>query len=77
MAMKQWIEICTVAGCNPRQMELMEIYLVAGRILNDAVVRQRCEPFIVNNILPKGSVRRVVEAMSPTELQELRARVSR
>jgi hypothetical protein len=40
MAMSQWIEIVRAAGFDARQMEAIDAYVLAGRILRDPVVRK-------------------------------------
>jgi hypothetical protein len=35
MSMQDWVSLCTAVGINVRNMEPMDVYLVAGNIIRD------------------------------------------
>jgi len=41
--MQMWAELCVAAGFNIRNMEPMEVYLTAGKIMRDDEVRRSAE----------------------------------
>jgi hypothetical protein len=46
MSMQDWIGLCTAAGINVRNMDEMDVFLTAGRILNDRELTARCLAFV-------------------------------
>ena len=76
MSMGNWVELCTAAGINVRNMELLDVYLTAGKILNDEPLRQRATAFLNGSVLPPGSRVDAIKQMSPSERLALRERVT-
>jgi hypothetical protein len=69
------VELCAAVGLNPREMKPAEIYLMAGNIIHDRTLTQRCLKYLEGSILPGGARLRVISEMSPEEAAALRARV--
>jgi len=38
MSMSDWIQMCMAAGINPRNIGPMEVYELAGKIINDSAL---------------------------------------
>jgi hypothetical protein len=56
MSMRQWASLCNAAGINVRNLELIDVYLIAGKILNDEVLGKRTVAEHLNHaVLPAGS----------------------
>jgi hypothetical protein len=70
------IELCTAAGINVRNMELLDVYLTAGKIINDEPLRLRAMAFRNGSVLPKGSRVDAIKEMTPDERRALRERVT-
>jgi hypothetical protein len=46
MSLRQWVDLCGAAGINVRNMDEMDVFLTAGRILNDRELTARCLAFV-------------------------------
>jgi len=78
MSMQNWAALCTAAGINVRNMELADVYLTAGRILNDAELTKRAlAEHLSHAVLPAGSRETALLDMTPDELRALRERLLR
>jgi hypothetical protein len=75
MGLPQWIELVAEVGVDVRPLNEQEVYLLAGKIINDVELRQRCLKYIVEGILPIGARARVVREMSPADRVALRDRI--
>ena len=60
--MKMEIELCTAAGINIRNMELLDVYLTARKILNNTPLRLHAVDFL--------------NGMTPDERRTLRERLT-
>jgi hypothetical protein len=76
MSMQDWTKLCAAAGIDVSRMELMEIYLTAGRILNDEPLRKRALEFLNGSVLPADSRIDAIGQMTMQERLELRERVT-
>lgn len=70
------IELCTAAGINVRNMELLDVYLTAGKIINDEPLRLRALAFLNGSVLPAGSRVDAIKKMTPQERLALRESAS-
>jgi hypothetical protein len=68
-------ELVEAAGFPAKAMNPMELYSLAGKIISDDWLRQRCLPFIAKGVLPTGTRTKILRGCSPTELRELRERI--
>lgn len=77
MALTSWVSLVAATGLPVRTMQPLEIFAVAKQIIDDAWLTKRCEPFVTKGVLPSGTREKILQGCSPTELQELRARILR
>lgn len=73
--MQTQTELCIELGIPVREMAPMDVYLTAGKILQDEVLRQKALKYLEGPILPSGSLKKAIDEMTPAERQELRERV--
>ena len=75
MSLQQWAKLCAVAGVLTRDLDSLDIYLLAGRILSDETVRQHALKYIVDNVMPQGARMRAIANITETDRIALRERV--
>jgi hypothetical protein len=75
--MQMQIELCIELGIPVRDMDLMDVYLTAGRIIQDEVLRQKALKYMNPELafLPAGARKQAIEDMTPIERKELQERV--
>lgn len=76
MSMKDYADTVLAAGFPAQDMDLMDIYLLAGRITRDKWLDDRAHQFLEGGNLTADAHFKALKACSGKELQELRARVS-
>ena len=72
-----YVQLCEAVGLVPRTMKPMDIYLVAGKIINDRALTQLCEPHVREGVLPNGTRLNVIRQMSSEDVSALRERVTK
>jgi hypothetical protein len=76
MSMQDWIGLCTAAGINVRNMDEMDVYLTAGRILNDRELAAKTLEHCGGGHMYAGARADVLKAMSAQERLAIRERVT-
>ena len=76
MSIKQWVEICEDSGIDTTRMGPLDVYLVAGKLIQDDLVTKRALKFLRGAILPAGARLKVIQEMTLEEREALRERVS-
>jgi hypothetical protein len=80
MAMSRWIELCEAVGINVDSMELIDIYLLGGKIIKDEPLRQLCLAKMhaegQMNVLRPDIRDEVISELSPADRLALRERVT-
>lgn len=69
MSMAQWVELCTAVGINVRNLELMDVFQLGGKIMRDDLL------FKKQVGSGKTSIE-VIAEMSQAERVSLRERVT-
>jgi hypothetical protein len=73
--MQMQIQLCKEIGVPVRDLELIEIYQVAGRIIDDEALRQKAMKYLDGSILPPDARQKAIDEMKPAERAELFERV--
>ena len=75
MSIHDSIALVAAAGFDADRMDHGQVYLLAGKIINDRELTKRAEKYIRNRILPAGSRVKTINAMSEMQRELLRLRV--
>jgi hypothetical protein len=74
--MQDLVDLCVAAGINVARFELIDMYLIAGRIINDFELFQRAIALSKSYaMLASGLREEALAAMSKTDRAALRDRV--
>jgi hypothetical protein len=76
MSLGTWAKLCTGAGINVRNLQPMDVYQIAGKILSDTLLTERALQFREGAISGEGARERALAAMTPEERLALRERVT-
>jgi hypothetical protein len=68
--LKMQVRLCAAAGCKVRNMQPLDVYLLAGKILNDGYLTKLAN----DNSASREFVMR--ELMTDAQLETLRSRIS-
>jgi hypothetical protein len=68
-------ELCLAAGINIRNMEPMDVYLTACRILDDVELRKAAEKYLKGAVMPQGARKFVLNSWPEAKRIALRERV--
>jgi hypothetical protein len=74
--MKMEIDLCLAAGINIRNMEPIDVYLTACKILDDVELRKAAEKYLKGAILPMGTSAFVMNSWPEAKRIALRERVA-
>jgi hypothetical protein len=73
--MRMQMELCIELGIPVRDMNFMDVFLLAGRILQDDVVRKKALKYLQGSVLPMGSSKQAIQDMTDAERRALLERV--
>jgi hypothetical protein len=77
--MQEFVDLCIAAGINVARLELIDMFLIAGRIINDFELFQKAialsKSYGYHAMLPPGLREEAMAAMTPAERAALRERV--
>ena len=75
--MKNSVELCTAAGINVSKLQPMDVYQLAGKLIQDRELTARALNCGLHGaVLLAGSRKEAMAAMTPDELAALRKRVT-
>lgn len=74
--MKIWADMCIAAGINIRNMELIDVYLTAGKILRDEELSRECVKYLKGAVMPSGTREFVLNSWPEASRRALRERVA-
>jgi hypothetical protein len=74
--MQQFVDLCTSAGIDVARLELIDMFLIAGRIIQDFELFQRTIALSKSySLLPSGLREQALANMTTAERAALRERV--
>jgi hypothetical protein len=77
MAISDWVELCRAAGYRVQDMELMDVYLLAGAIIRDPILWKACLPHAYGASIPPGTRDNVLlKEWTTEEKRALRERIA-
>jgi hypothetical protein len=74
--MKDSVDLVLTCGIDASTMDPMDIYMMAGKVLQDEPLRQAALKFLNGSVLEMDAYARAVAGMTPTERVALRERVT-
>jgi len=76
MSIREWASLCSAAGINVRNLEPMDVYVLAGKIINDSELTEKARELCPGSMLREGIRVKALSAMRPDERIALRERVT-
>jgi hypothetical protein len=76
--MRELINLVSAAGISVKDLDVLDVFLISGRIINDTEIRRRKAAMVIgsgNTILPADADEQIIASMPPAELAALRSRV--
>ena len=77
--MQEFVDLCVAAGINVARLELIDMYVIAGRIINDFELFQKAialaKSYGYHSMLPPGLREEALAAMTKADRWALRERV--
>jgi hypothetical protein len=78
MSLQMMKRLCELVGVPMRNADVMDLFLISGRIINDPELRKRKTAMVAgsgNCVLPDDADEQIIASMPPADLAALRVRV--
>jgi len=75
MAIREWAVLCASAGVDVRTLNSFDVYMLAGRIINDPQLNADVRKY-AGSVAPKGLREKILATWSAVDRAALRERIS-